>query len=589
MAGFKVVGFGGEIPRKFSRELPDQMAEQAWNCDLSSGPLNGLPIPLLVQDLSATPTAVRRAYRFPGPADGDPDFWLPLPSEFSSVVRSPLANDTLHRLYWSNPSGAGAVDPGCWWNSYARLVAGSPNYNLGFTYPDPGIVITVVATGGTGPTVVPYIVRAYTFTYIDEYGQESSPCTPSVPVSGASDGTWTISGLPTSAPASPAGKLFPTVVNIRLYRTLTGQSGSDYFHVTDLAFGSATYADTIPDTSISSGTLLATTSFLPPLDDMDGLTGFPGGMMVGFTDNTIHFCEPNRPNAWPAAYDQSLQYKILGFGVWQTSLIVLTEGFPSSGTGAAPSNFTFSTVQVPEPCISRGSIITDLMGVYYASQNGLVMLNYFGMQNQTLSTLTKNIWLTDFHAANIVACRHRAQYLAINGTGVGFVIDYTEARLGIVMLNTFSNAVCIWNDVYRGDTYICADKKVYLWDSPDTNALVYRWRSKQFFLPSPTNLGAALVEMSSDVLAHPPVDPLTPLANADPSLVLPVGVNAVFRVLVDIAGDMVPVFECALTAPRNFLRLPSGFKEFTWQFEIVGRVPVFEVKLARTMKELAGI
>src|SRR5579883_3147874 len=100
MVAWAIKDFGGEIPRTESRNLPDNAAEAAWNCDLSSGVIEGLPIPNLVIDLSSFP-GTQRAYRFP--VQGLADVWLPLPSSFSSVCRSPLADDTSHRLYWTNP------------------------------------------------------------------------------------------------------------------------------------------------------------------------------------------------------------------------------------------------------------------------------------------------------------------------------------------------------------------------------------------------------------------------------------------------------------------------------------------------------
>jgi hypothetical protein len=758
MVAFATKDFGGEVPRKDPRFLPDDMAEVAINCDLASGPLDGLPIPMLVMDLTGSPGTVRKAYRFPGPRPGiDPDVWLPLPSEFSSVVRSPLANDTLHRIYWTNPPNC--TVPGAFWNTYARIAAGNAGlnapWNIGFIAPDPAITLTVTPSGGsvpalnasaapmhdpgagyipgsiltvvggtllsgsapasfnivqtqaatitianagtgataagvqrtwgttgagslliidvnvptagggistitnvfshggytvnptditneplqglpglTGATVtltmgafettintggvytatpanpaattcsgpgagatldvqylqtgIPEVARSYLFTYIDIHGEESSPSNPSVTVDGASDGTWTISGLPTVPPGNPAGKSYPSVANMRLYRTITGtSSAAQFYQVADISFGSSVYTDTLPDTTVVNNNTLVSASFAPPPDGLDSLVGLQGGMLAGFTGNTIHFCEPDRPNAWPAGYDQSLQYQIQGFGVWQNSLVVLTEGFPSTGTGTAPSNFTFSQVQVPEPCISRGSIITDLMGVYYASQNGLVMLNYYGMQNQTLSSFTKNIWLTEYHAANIIACRHRAQYLAINATGTGFIIDYTEPRLGVVHLNTFLNVVAVWNDVYSGDTYMIADKKVYLWDSPVTSSLTYRWRSKQFYFPAPTNLGAC--QISSDPsIENVPTTVVAPLDNLDPTLVLPSDANAVFNLYSGPDGRNL-IYSKKIHKTREIFRLPSGMKTFGWQYEIISRVPIHSVELASTMKELGKV
>jgi hypothetical protein len=348
MVAFSVKDWGGMIPRTDPHNLPNDMAAEAWNCDLASGPLDGLPIPELLYDFGAAgfTSTVAKAYRIPNPTPGGADVWLPLPSPYSSVCKSPLANDTLNRFYWTNPGD------GAYWNTYDRIAAGNTGsnapYNLGFTAPG-AITPTLSVSGGTTNGSVPLIDRTYLFTYIDQYGAESSPSLPSAVVAGASDGTWTVGGLPTSAPASPSGKNYPTVSKMRLYRTITGTTtGAQYYQVADLTFGSATYADTIPDTTVVNNVTLPSASWAPPLDGLDGLVALPGGMLVGFTGNTVHFCEPDLPHTWPAGYDQSMQYDIVGLAVWNQALVVITEGFPSTGSGNAPANYVFAPVQVPD-------------------------------------------------------------------------------------------------------------------------------------------------------------------------------------------------------------------------------------------------
>lgn len=600
MPGFVIKDFGGEVPRRNDRLLPNDMATQSVNCDLSSGALQGLPQPQFIIDLtSQAPWPIRKAYRIPGPPPanpGDPpnpDVWMPLPSEFSSVCPSPLTNDTLNRYYWTNPPGQPMA--GAWWNTYDRIAAGNTGsnapYNMGFIGPDLTAVLTVSASGGTDPGTLPYITRSYVFTYVDIYGMESSPCNPSDPVDGASDGTWTVSGIPAAPPPNPPGLTYAPVDHMRLYRTVTGSTtGANFFYVDDIPLGTTTYVDTIPDTIVANNNTLTTASFYPPLPNMDGLILFPGGMMMGFTGNTVHFCEPDLPHAWPIGYDTSVYYPIMGLAIWQSTLVVLTKGYPSNGSGTTPSSFYFSQINVPEPCLSRGSIITDLAGVYYASQNGLVMLNYFGMQNQTLSNMTKNIWLEEYQAANIVACRHRSQYLALNGTGMGFIIDYTESRMGVMHITPVINAVSVWNDVYTGDAYMMADGKVWLWDSPNAQPLIYRWRSKENYLPAPASLGACQISLDPMVEnPPPPIIPGTPGPPIPPAgLDLPAGVNALFNLYAGPNG-LHKVMTRNLVKSREIFRLPSGFKAFDWQCEIIADVPVYSIELATTMRELKKV
>jgi hypothetical protein len=582
MVAFAVKNFGGLIPKMDPRLLEGDLASDATNCDLSSGAMQGLPVLELIQDLSANTGAVARAYRYPGPDVGDPDEWLPLPSPFSSAVVSPLANDTAHRIYWTNPND------GAYFTTYSNLQAGIPPFNLGFIAPSEAYTPIVTVAGGTPEDQVPYVDRSYLVTFIDEFGLESSPSPPSIVLAGASDGTWTVV-LDATVPPPTEGFNYPTVVGMWLYRTVVGEStGAQFYRVQYFDFATSPppdtgYIDLTLDENVVNNLPLSSASWAPPVAGLDGLIGFPGGMLIGFTGNTLHFCEPDYPHAWPAAYDLSVRYPIQALAVWQGSLIVLTQGNPFSGTGNTPSNFTMSEVQVHEPCLSRGSVVTELLGVYYASQNGLVMLSYYGMQNLTAETFTKNIWLVDYEAASIIACRHRTQYFGLTTAGKGFIIEMSDKRQGVMPISTQMNATCIWNDPYTGDTYLCADKKVYRWDSQNTGPGVYRWTSKFNYLTAPASLGAVQVSMSPMVAETLPALPAVDLP--DPTLQLPAGVNATFTMY---AGGY-PVMTTNLTGARDIFRLPSGFKVFDWYFEVVSRVPLYSVEIASTMKELATV
>jgi hypothetical protein len=583
MVAWAVQNFGGLIPKTEARLIPNEMASDALNVDLSGGTLAGLPVLEVVENLSggSGPT-VQRAYRFPGPDEGDADAWLKLPSPFSSAVPSPLANDTEHRIYWTNP------DDGAYFSTYDNIIAGVAPYNLGYTEPDSAYTPVVTAAGGTSPTVTPYVDRSYLVTFIDIFGLESSPSPPSADVAGASDGTWTVV-IPTTGLPSPTGLNYPAVAGCWLYRTVSGQgTGAQFYRVAYFDYTTSPppvdgYVDDTLDTDVVNNLELVSAAWNPPLAGMDGLIAYPGGMLIAFTGNTIHFCEPNYPHTWPAEYDISVRYPIQALAVWQGSLVVLTKGTPSTGTGTTPSTFTLQEVQVNEPCISRGSVVTELIGVYYASQNGLVMLSYYGMQNLTVQNFTKNIWLVEYQAADIIACRHRTQYFGLISSGKGFLIEMADQRQGVMPINTQLNATCIWNDPYTGDTYVCADDIIYRWDSQNTGPGAYRWTSKDFYLEAPVSLGA--VQVSADASIAESLPALPTFDNPDASLALPEGINATFTMY---AGGY-PVMTTNLTGTRDIFRLPSGFKAFNYSFEIVARVPIFSVQLASTMKELVTV
>jgi hypothetical protein len=587
LPAWEIKGMGGVIPLIDPRLTGDNLAEEAVNCDLTSGHLHGLFAPVQVQDFTATPGPVERAYLFPGPvaSDGSTNpIWIPFPSRHTSVVRSPLANDDLYRLYWTSPGQVPA------WNTYARFVAGQPPYSLGTIHPTAALTIT--GTTG-GDTTVPQITRAYVYTWTNQYGEESAPSPPSNNFDGPPDAVWHISGFPTTAPGNPSGFNYAPITGLVLYRTVTGQdTGTQYFEVTRFTYPPgppSTYDDGIHDEDITGHLILQTAGWNNPPSNLDGLIGFPGGMMMGFTNNTIHFCEPDHPHSWPSLYDQSVHYNVIALAVWQQFLMVLTTGYPSTGSGSSPSNFVLVQSQVPEPCVSRGSVVVDLLAVYYASQNGLIQISGYGMTNQTLQLVDKERWQERYGAANIFACRHRSQYLAVNGTDTAFVLDYADPRLGFQDLSTFKDVVCIWNDEYHGETYLCANKKIYHWDDTSRPRLRYRWRSKRFFAPVPISLGAVQVTLGPEVNhTHTGQFSEPPLSNGDPSLAIPDGAWGVLRYY---AGpDFQLIMEHAfLYKQQDIFRLPAGFRAFDHQIEIVSMASVYSVQLSTTMTELRGV
>src|SRR4051812_43105384 len=119
MVAWAVMNMGGEVPKTDPTLLPDNAAGAAWNCDLMSAPLDGLNYPTRVHDLSGwSQFSAKRAFRVPKPnwtttPPMTQDAWLALPSPYSSVVLSPLANDPYNRVYWTNPPDS--PQPGVHW------------------------------------------------------------------------------------------------------------------------------------------------------------------------------------------------------------------------------------------------------------------------------------------------------------------------------------------------------------------------------------------------------------------------------------------------------------------------------------------
>jgi hypothetical protein len=196
----------------------------------------------------------------------------------------------------------------------------------------------------------------------------------------------------------------------------------------------------------------------------------------------------------------------------------------------------------------------------------------------------KDEWLGKYRAKKLFACRHRTQFLGVNESNYGFLIDYAEQRLAFQDLSYMRGIICIWNDEFTGDTLMCdSNGKIYQWDVPGQPVQTYRWKSKQFFTPMPISLGAAQVELDRQVLAQQPPDNF-PLDNQDSSVALPAGVNAQFRYY---AGPQLQLIMTRnLTKQMEIFRLPNGFKCFDHQIEVTSRVPISSIQVATTLGEL---
>lgn len=188
--------------------------------------------------------------------------WLPLPSRFSSVERSPLTNDVYGRIYWTNP---GDISPHV--TTWGRLKEGLPYFDLGIIAPVSSPVVSGTMGGTLPPDVLP-IDRSYVYTYYNSFNEESAPSPASAVYSGPPDATWTVINLPQGAPANPDGRNYLPILGFNLYRTITSAgAGAQFYFVTKISFldvGAAGgfFYDTLPDSAVVMSEVLETTGIV---------------------------------------------------------------------------------------------------------------------------------------------------------------------------------------------------------------------------------------------------------------------------------------------------------------------------------------
>jgi hypothetical protein len=610
MPGIRLDKFAGMAPKLSNRLLPDAGASLARNARLVSGELRGIRNPTLLRRFSTTVRNVRRIYAQNGSA-----VWLALSQANTDIVKGPLVNDSLDRYYWTGEQ------PYVAYNSLARIATGDLPYRLGTPTPVADIAITV--TGGTGTVET----RAYTYTYVNEWGEESAPG-PVVVASGPVDGSWDITALPATVPDNTNRQ---TVAEKRIYRTVTGLGSVSYFLVAEVSISVETYSDTRPNAEVAAEPLLQTFGWGVPPDDLRGVVAHPNGFLVGFKGKDLYFSERYRPHTWPAAYVLSLEFNIVGLSVYNNMVVALTTGNPYFITGNRPSNATLNKSDSVEPCLSKQSIISTLAGVMYASPNGIVLLNEGGLSIATSQLLSIEEW-SRYSPTSLKAAQYGQQYLAYYSPTRGIRFSPAESFALLVELDAVDGVDNVLTDPSTGECWLLRRNAVYRWEPPTGIPMSFTWRSKEFDFTRPVNFGAYMVKSRgisaseeddqvvllsafNEQRITSPLNPLnfTPIAGVrSPEVDVgtePLGIedvphrypfggsslydvdraaNESTQITLKVYADGALIYT-GMPEPLRVYRLPSGFKAHVWQFELSGNSDVYSLAVAETSKGLADV
>lgn len=684
MAGIHLQAFLGEMPIRDIRRLPNELATVAEDVRVDGGSMKPLYEATAITSLAAT---TKRVFRIP---TGDLDtfsqsHWMQFDDEFTTVVRTPVTNDSHERYYWCSPT------EGMRYNTKTRILAGDPSYKLGVVPPANAPTVTPDETTGErkkrtlgdgdfdadqyladNPDVANYIAlartrfatehyinygraegrtrffvpgteeyedidgtstyvmgsgefdheayyneysdvldgfhaqetsdaldhyirfgeaegrdfpvkagteedlgfanpvvtRSYVYTYVTIYGEESQPSPPAEGV-GAIDQVWniTIQQPPTIADRAPIDK-------IRIYRTVTGASGSTvFFRVDEIAVGGANViADNKTDTVVSGASQLDSTLWAPPVDGMEGMIAMPNGIIAAWKGNTIWFCENFRPHAWPVEYELTVQYPIVGCGVFGNSLVVCTQSHPAIISGVRSVQMAMQDNLGAVPCTSRLSIVSTNMGVIYASEGGLVMVGPSGMQQITDPVIGRFTWWSKYKPYTIKASLVQGAYIATftdGGVTRAFILDPNNAQAGLVHLTGISFEAGIQTDPWSGKALTIEGSTLMELLPPNGTPRYGRWVSKELQMPEPVNLAAGEI-------FYDPYD-------GDP-----LGAGEEVGEII-IYADNREIYNQPFPQRRRQFRLPSGFKAEVWQIEIRSRVRVHSIHLASSAAALKNV
>jgi hypothetical protein len=597
MTAIRITLFGGIIPRLADRGLPDNAAQYAMNAKLYSGELRAWS---RLRELATLPIANSLTtfhYRL-----GGVDKYLAFPFH-TYVVKAPLVNETLERIYWSNINGVFV-------NTATRIDANQPAFRLGV--PAPGGVFTVVPTGGTQANAV---TRVYLATLVSSFGEESTTSTP-VTVTGNSDGTWTVNGLNNLVVDSVN---YPNITKLRLYRTISSSGGTDYRMVNEWLIGArpASYVDNITEVDIADNFALQSLGWDLPPAGLKGLIGVAGGFMAGFIGKTVYLSVPYQAQAWPADYQFAVEDNIVGLGTFGQTIVICTEGRGALLTGPSPDAMSLAKLEGVQPCLSARSIVSTVAGVMYASTDGLVLVDGGSSRAEIMSKawVTKTEWMSQFGPATQMSSVYQDRYFSFYSDQLGLTVGFDDPVTGFTELQ-LSGVQSVDLDVLTGQTLITVGNKVYEWDGDATSTLEYQWRSKPFLVAKPVNMGAiqfrgtfvgsgqALPVPAAQGIGGYSINTLAVGAgkrptkryggslNGPPSWlalgVSPNGGSMNSGLSIKVYADGVLRWFGNVNDEEPH-RLPSGYKAVRWEIEIQGSEAVYSAALAGTFKELEQV
>lgn len=536
----------------------------------------------------------------------------------TSVVAQGLTADTAVTLDFINPSGL--LDKTQYWIglifdtdtaihnavSFAPITQG---YEAASPYTN-GPPATCPAVGST-PNVAYLFAdlqtssvqsgRSYVYTWVTAYDEEGPP-SPYTLVNGWSNGTWTIDLF--QPPPDDEG-VQRNITTVNIYRTIPDQTGSTvYYFVGSVPVGTASYVDSAPDSTVALNASLESTNWFPPPEGLQDIKAMPNGMMVGFKGNEIWFCEPYRPHAWPPGYVLTTEFPIVGIGVSGQNCVAATGGYPYVANGVSPGVAVLTKVLIPEPCISRGSVVGTDAGVYYMSPNGLVLIdnNSQGV-NYTESWITREKWRALTPQTNPRAVFFASQYFAFDqGAQVGFHIELKADsssftiwpqpgghRVGFQKLSA-PNSVNVDNlmvDPWTGILMLIQSNAIYYYDFSDAAPVMvpFKWRSKQY--QQATKSSFAAFRVFFNVPANSPALGVRNTAAFNDASWNTLGANQYLIVRVFADGNLVTVREVQTNG--EIMRIASGFKADIWQFEMEGRVVISNLQVATSTKQLAQV
>ena len=354
---------------------------------------------------------------------------------------------------------------------------------------------------------------AYILTWVDQFGVESPPSPPSLPMVKWDDQIVTLSNLAQTPPANAVAQRIYRVVRDYPVTENSSAGHASFQLVTERGLPLMdTFEDSLRLCDLPGGTLM-TLEDCPPPPCMEQVILLDSGYYVGFNCNELLFSERHEPWNWPTRYTKKLPDKIVAIAALGDVLFVATTGVPyrvkltpnyggiNDGLPSQERIQGFDTEFVVDaigveayPCVGRKTMVATSFGAMYASHAGLIALRVDAgvATNVTKSRIGEERWR---EWIPMKGAWWQGHYIGLRPhSGNGFMLE--------VPSDTRSMELGDFVEVSFGCTDIHAGRDGRLYGVAGSNVVSifeantqrrYNWRSRVFRAASYTQMGAAKV------------------------------------------------------------------------------------------------
>lgn len=353
---------------------------------------------------------------------------------------------------------------------------------------------------GGAAALVPYGVnreidtRFYVATLVSNWGEESAPSPVSDMLELDQNDTVSIARPAVGSGASYASR---GITHWCLYRSNVGTESAAFQFVTKQPVATDIFTDTVADAEL--GEVIPTTTWAEPPAGLRGMVGMPNGIMAGFVGNTVSFCEPYIPYAWPVEYQVTTEYPIVGMGVFGQTLFVGTTGNPYFISGSDSASMSAVKMESNQACASARSIAPVQGGVLYASPDGLCVADPSGVKVVSHGLYTREDWQA-LTPSSMFAVEHEGVYYLFynNGTKGCLAFDMAAKKLGRVELQ----ADAAYSELVSDTLYVTNGAAILAAFSGSTRR-AGKWKSAKLVLPA--QVGFAWLKVYGEQASGTPV------------------------------------------------------------------------------------